>query len=182
MQRSIEFKNINESYYPSSIGYDDEELVESLNIIKRDLKGLISYIEDSKKGVFKSRLIDYLNEVRDALLVDIRSVFDGEDYGFFYDLDLLQIKSINDYIMFSVYISENYCPIIVIMSRKLKNMEFYFLEKREEVDSYIDAYFLTYFELEKNNVHMRGSYIKDYGFINHGNLESCTLELKKYQR
>lgn len=192
MRVNIELENYDLLYFPDfSLSNEDEELkilIEYLSILRRDLKGLIFYIEESKKGVFKSNLVEYLNEVRNALLTNIYDTFDYLNSIELSDLELLKIKVSDNYIMFSVYLDYNYTPIKVIISRKLRNMEFYFLEKREYDEPYIDDYFLTYFQILKNNVHMRGSYIKDYSFIYNNdtnyiqNIEECVLKLKKYQR
>lgn len=197
MKSSVELENINGIYYPSFIlnredDYEYQLILEYLNILKRDLKRLIYYIEDTKKGVFKDNLINYLNDIRDSILVNVSEIIECYDSEVLCDLDSLSLKVTNDYVLFTVYLknydyseSKDIYPLIVLISRKLKNMEFYFLEKRESINPYVDDYFLTYFELEKNNVHMRGSYIKDYSFLDDYvsiNVDKCVLELKKYQR
>jgi len=189
-----ELENFKDLYFPNfkltrhkDFDEEYETLVEYLSVIKQDLKGLINYIEETKKGIYKERLIEKLCIIRNSLLVDIEDIFDKNTFIPRELYELLEISVTDNYIMFSIYPKDNdyeykiFYPLVVIMSRKLKNMEFYFLEKVEQEEPYIDSYFLTYFELEKNNVHMEGSYIKDYSFIK-SDTESCVLNLKKYKR
>ena len=176
----VGLKNYHNEFYPNfrlyrnrlknNCGLDESQtlLIENLNIIKKDLKRLINFIEDNQKGIFKERLIEYLHKVSDNILVDA-PYSETSEYG------LLQLDITDKYIMFSVYFKSKKSPMTIIMTRKLNNMEFYFLEKINENRIY-NTYLITYYSLDKDNVHMKYSYIEDYNFVN---AEKFVSSLKK---
>lgn len=187
-------KSICYSYYPSFTYYNNDNnkyeefdlTVECLKIVKRDLERFINYISDLDLK-YKDQLINYLMNVKDSILLDVTKYMEN-------NLDLpednLNIKINNDYIILSIYdkFSLNYekiiKPNIAIMSRSLKHLEFYFIEKVEQESPYIDSYYVINFKVNKNKIEIFSTYISDYDFNyeTFKNTNECILELKKRLR
>lgn len=188
-----ELQNISLSYYPNfksycNTDYEDYEnkiTMEYLQIINEDLRKILLFISDLEKSLLKEELMSYISLCRFSLFLEITKYVPKSDLP----EDLLNLNISNNYVMVSFYTKEsleskkNPKPTILVMSRNLKPLEFYFIERIEEdLPKYIDADSITYYKINNKKVSKLNFYVNNYSFIRNGiitNLEELTLELKK---
>lgn len=165
---------------------DDEEYMEFemtkeyLQVIKDDLKRLVSYVGGMHSQFNKELLLTSLNNVINSILLD--ESWRPEEYE--NQNELLDIKVNDDYVMFSVFdsyyfknVEEKHKPIRVFMSRKINGMEIYFIQEVDKEFMCISRYVISKDDIKLDKIHTH-----DYSFIDEMAMDKtneCVLELKR---
>lgn len=170
---------------------DDEEYPEFeatkeyLEVIREDLKRLVSYVE-CMDTIYKKSFITLANNVINSILLDESK----RPRKYEKQKEWLDIKVDDNYVMFSVfdsyfyqYVEKAHKPIRVIMSRRVNGMEIYFIEEAKQEKVYeLDAMNITRFVINKDNIVMDSKNISDYSFIDEMAMEKtqeCVLQLER---
>lgn len=148
------------SYYPVFTKGNEryEEYVKTikyLKIIKKDLKRIINYVCDIKDTTNKEMLLNYLNNILNSILVDIKE-FKVKDIE---TLDSLKLMVREEYVIFSVYDiinkSSGTFQTFVIMSRSITKLEISFIKQVPQAS----LYHIINFKINKDDISMFNTYL-----------------------